>query len=223
MRDTDKVKINIMEEKVEGEENTSEPAELETEETAAEGSVRELEEKIESLEQEAKDSYDKFLRVSAEFENYKKRSLREMEDFRKYANETLLGDFLSIVDNLERAIQSTSTENHSNNSTVQGVDLTLKEIFKIFERFGVTSIESLEKPFDPAFHQAVLQEETEEHPDNVVLKELQKGYMIKERLLRPAMVVVSKVKEKQIDEKTKKANKKDNGIMELKEESKWVR
>jgi len=130
-----------------------------------------------------------------------------MEDFRKYANETLLREFLSIVDNLERAIQSASTENHSNNSIVQGIDLTLKEIFKIFERFGVTSIESLEKPFDPAFHQAVLQEETEEHPDNVVLKELQKGYMIKERLLRPAMVVVSKAKEKQIHEETKKSKK----------------
>ena len=127
-----------------------------------------------------------------------------MEDFRKYANETLLREFLSIVDNLERAIQSASTENHSNNSIVQGIDLTLKEIFKIFERFGVTSIESLKKPFDPTFHQAVLQEETEEHPDNVVLKELQKGYMIKERLLRPAMVVVSKAKEKQIHEKSKK-------------------
>lgn len=209
MRDTDKVKINIREEKIEEEENTSEPAEFKTEETAGEGSVRELDEKIESLEQEAKDSYDKFLRISAEFENYKKRSLREMEDFRKYANETLLKEFLSIVDNLERAIQSASTENHSSNSIVQGVDLTLKEIFKIFERFGVTPIESLEKPFDPAFHQAVLQEETEEHPDNVVLRELQKGYMIKERLLRPAMVVVSKAKEKQIHEKSKK-NPKDN-------------
>ncbi len=212
MRDTDKVKINIREEKVEGEENTSEQAELETEETAAEGSVRELEEKIESMEQEVKDSYDKFLRVSAEFENFKKRSLREMEDFRKYANETLLREFLSIVDNLERAIQSASAENHSNNSIVQGVDLTLKDIFKIFERFGVTSIESLEKPFDPAFHQAVLQEATEEHPDNVVLKELQKGYMIKERLLRPAMVVVSKAKEKQIHKENKKEQKENNQI-----------
>jgi molecular chaperone GrpE len=193
-------KIDIKEKKSEADEDTSRPDGTDNVETDTEKSIQDLEDKIESLEQSAKDSYDKFLRISAEFENYKKRSVREMEDFRKYANETLLKEFLSIVDNLERAVQSASTENHSNNPIVQGVDLTLQEIFKIFERFGVSAIESMGKPFDPAFHQAVQQEETEEQPDNVVLRELQKGYMIRERLLRPAMVVVSKVKEIQVAE-----------------------
>jgi molecular chaperone GrpE len=153
--------------------------------------------------------------VSAEFENYKKRSAREMEEFRKYANETLLKALLPIVDNLERAIQSASSENHAAASVVEGVDLTLKEILKVFETFGVTPIASLEKPFDPAFHQAVLQEEDKDHPPDVVLKELQKGYMIRERLLRPAMVVVSKAPEKHDGENQNEshiASKKEPGI-----------
>lgn len=169
--------------------------------------VKEREEKIDALKKEAKESYDRFLRVSAEFENYKKRAGREMEDFRKYANEALLKEFLPIVDNLELAVHSLNNDNHVNNSIIKGVDLTLKEILKIFEKFNVKTIDSLEKSFDPVYHQAVLQEETKEYPDNLVIKELQKGYMIHDRLLRPAMVVVSKAKEKQGDEKAKATEK----------------
>jgi molecular chaperone GrpE len=157
--------------------------------------LKEMEARLESLEKEAKESYDRFLRVSAEFENYKKRAAREMNDFRKFANESFIKAMLPVVDNLDRAIESSSNDDHAQNSVVEGVNMTLKEILKVFEQFNVKPFESLGKAFDPALHQAVMQEETDDHPENTVLNELQKGYMMHDRLLRPAMVVVSKTKE----------------------------
>jgi len=156
--------------------------------------LKEMETKIKSLEEEAKETYDRFLRVSAEFENYKKRSAREMSEFKKFANESLIKELLLVVDNMERAISSSKDEGNSNSGLIEGIDMTLKELLKIFEEFGVKQVESLGKPFDPNFHQAVMQEETDEHPHNTVINELQKGYIINERLLRPATVVVSKEK-----------------------------
>jgi molecular chaperone GrpE len=157
--------------------------------------------KLESMEQESKDSHDRFLRVSAEFENYKKRAAREMNDFRKFANESFAKAMLYVVDNLDRAIESSSDDNHSNSSVVEGVNMTLKEILKIFGQFGVKPFESLGKTFDPAVHQAVMQEESDDHPEKTILTELEKGYMIHDRLLRPAMVVVSKKTDSEDQEK----------------------
>lgn len=153
--------------------------------------LKEMETRLESVEQEAKEAHDRFLRVSAEFENYKKRSVREMDEFRKFANESLIREMLTVVDNLERALNSSNNDNQANSHIAEGVDMTLKEILKVFEKFNVKPIEALGKPFDPNFHQAAMREETNERPENTVLNELEKGYMIHDRLLRPAMVVVS--------------------------------
>ncbi len=153
---------------------------------------KELESRCETAEQEAKQNYERLLRVSAEFDNYKKRSLKEMADYRKYANELLLTELLSVVDNLERAIQSTSNDNQSANGVIEGVEMTLKALHKIFEKFSVKFIDAVGKPFDPNFHQAMMQEASEDHPENTVIREFQKGYLLHDRLLRPAMVVVSK-------------------------------
>ena len=150
-----------------------------------------LEKKLEAVEEEARASQDRFLRVSAEFENYKKRTRREVDDFRKYANEALIKELLTVVDNLERAVES-SSDKCENGQLLEGIDLTLKEILKIFEKFQVKPIMALEHEFDPAVHQAVLQEASDEHAENTVIREFQKGYTIHDRLLRPAMVVVSK-------------------------------
>jgi len=158
--------------------------------------IKALEEKLDSVEQEAKDNYDRWLRVSAEFENYQKRAAREMNDFRKFANENFVKAMLPVVDNLDRAIELSSNDKHAESSMLEGVRMTLKEILKVFEQFNVKPFESLGKIFDPSLHQAVMQEETEAHPENSVAKELQKGYMMHDRLLRPAMVVVSKTKTK---------------------------
>jgi molecular chaperone GrpE len=153
---------------------------------------KEMEEKVESLEKEAKETHDRLLRVSAEFENYKKRAAREMNDFRKFANESFVKAMLPVIDNLDRAIESSNNDKHISKSMVEGVNMTLKEILKVFEQFGVKRFESIGNTFDPNLHQAVMQEETDTFPENTVSKELQKGYMIHDRLLRPAMVVVSK-------------------------------
>ena len=167
--------------------------------TAAEDPKVALEAKVEAAERKAQETYDRLLRVSADLENYKKRTARDMTDFRKFANESLIKALLPVVDNLERALVSASNNQPAGNSIVEGVQMTLAEIFKIFEQFNIQPIESLEKPFDPGFHQAVMQEENDDHPDKTVINELQKGYLMHDRLIRPAMVVVSKKKETPVE------------------------
>jgi molecular chaperone GrpE len=152
-----------------------------------------VEEQPRAADARAEENYDRLLRITAEFENYKKRMEREMNDFRKFANESLIKDILPIVDNLERALEIPYGNNENAfNGMLEGVQMTLKGLLETLEKFGVVPIDSLDKPFDPNFHQAVMQEESEGHPENTVSKELQKGYMMNDRLLRPAMVVVSK-------------------------------
>ncbi len=158
--------------------------------------LKEIQAELETAEQEAKETYDRFLRVSAEFENYKKRSAREMDDLRKYANQSLIVEMLAVVDNLERALNSSNGNSSNDKCMADGVNLTLKEILKVFEKFNVKPIESIGQPFDPNFHQAMMQEETDDYPENTVITELQKGYMIHDRLLRPSMVVVAASKAK---------------------------
>jgi molecular chaperone GrpE len=167
-------------------------AEQSLENEAVSDPVKELENRCETAEQESRQHYERLLRVSADFENFKKRSFRETDDFRKYANELLLLELLTVVDNLERAIQSTNSENNAAGCVIEGVEMTLKALLKIFERFSVKLIEAVGKPFDPNFHQAMMQEVSDSHPENTVIREFQKGYLLHDRLLRPSMVVVSK-------------------------------
>jgi molecular chaperone GrpE len=152
-----------------------------------------LEERLKAAEEKAEANYESLLRVTADFENYKKRIEREMSDVRKFANESLIKELLPIVDNLERALAIEYGKNEDTFEGIrEGVEMTLKEFMECLQKFGVTPMDSLEKPFDPNFHHAVSQEESEEYPENMVLKELQKGYMLRDRLLRAPMVVVSK-------------------------------
>ena len=161
-------------------------------ETVVDGSPADIETQLAEAQQEAKDFHDRMLRMAAELENYKKRAARELDDTRKYATENLIRQLLTVVDNLERAIASASPENQNDQGVVDGVALTLTEITKILEKHYVSPIEALGQPFDPAFHQAMCQEESTDQPPNTVVQEFQKGYLLHDRLLRPAMVVVSK-------------------------------
>ena len=163
---------------------------------AAVDPLKEIQAELETAKQESKEMYDRFLRVSAEFENYKKRSTRQMDDFRKYANQSLTKEMLAVVDNLERALNSSNGNSSNDKCMVDGVNMTLKEILKVFEKVNVKPIESVGQLFDPTFHQAMMQEETDEYPENTIITELQKGYMIHDRLLRPSMVVVAASKAK---------------------------
>ena len=153
-----------------------------------------LQEKLNAAQQQSKENYDRLLRVSAEFENYKKRTARDMSEFKKYANETLLKELLTVVDNLERALLSTVQGEAPADCFIEGVQMTLKELLKVLSQFGVEALDALGKEFDPIYHQAMMQEETDAVPENTVIKEMQRGYLLHDRLLRPSMVVVSKAK-----------------------------
>ena len=196
-----KIKINIDDKDTVKEENSEKPApdndkpikseSGDADNTDTENSLKEMEARFQAKEEEAKETYDRLLRVSADFENYKKRSSREMEEFRKYANQSLLKEMLSVVDNLELAINSSSDGKNADKTLIDGLNLTLNEILRVFEKFNVTPIEAQGKAFDPAYHEAVMREETDDYPENSVISEFQKGYLIHDRLLRPAMVVVA--------------------------------
>ncbi|MEE8540866.1 MAG: nucleotide exchange factor GrpE [Desulfobacterales bacterium] len=175
--------------------------EEENEVSVDENSEEALSEQILATEKEAHENYDRFLRVSAEFENHKKRTAREMTEFRKYANETFVKEMLPVVDNLQRAIVSAKEKGAKNSGLVEGVQLTLKDMLKVFDKFRVKPIEALGEIFDPTYHQAVQQEETENHTDNTVIRELQTGYTIHDRLLRASMVIVAKSSLKKKDPK----------------------
>jgi molecular chaperone GrpE len=157
------------------------------------------ESKLQAVQQQAQDNYERLLRVSAEFDNYKKRTAREMQDVIKYANEKIFKELLTVVDNLERAIEAAGVDRTDDDPLVKGIHLTLSEVFKILERHKVSPVKALGEPFDPTYHQAMMQEEVADQAPNTVVREMQKGYVIHDRLLRPAMVVVSKVKQDKTD------------------------
>ena len=175
----------------------SEISEAESEDGAGESEeVEQLKTELSTAKAEAADTYDRLLRLSAEFENYKKRVQRQMEDHKKYANEDLIKDLLSVVDNLERALNAAGEQQKDETGAcmAEGVEMTLNEIVKILKNHNVTPIEAKGKPFDPTYHEAVMQEETDDYPENTVISEFQKGYMLHDRLIRPAMVTVAKQK-----------------------------
>lgn len=154
--------------------------------------LEELKNQLTEKTREAEENYDRLLRMAAELENIKKRQERELADLRQFANENLLKELLPVLDNLDRALEHGRQSETSPNALMEGLDLVNQDFVKVLGRFGVTPIESVGERFDPAYHHAVMEEETPEVEDQTVLKELQKGYLIQNRLLRPAMVVVSR-------------------------------
>jgi molecular chaperone GrpE len=151
------------------------------------------EQRIATLEAEKAEIKDRMLRIAAEFDNYKKRSRKDMSDQEAKARETVLRDFLEVVDNLERALASLgagATEKELR-SVVDGVDLVLRLFKNKLERHAVTPIEAKGQPFDPRFHDAISQIPNPDVAPGTVLHEMQKGYRIGDRLLRPAVVVVA--------------------------------
>lgn len=160
-------------------------------------SEREKDSLIEKLQQalaekaeEAKGLNDKYLRLAAEFDNYKRLIQRDQRDQIRFGNEQLLKELLPVVDNLERAIKA-SRNGGSSDALIQGVDLTLKQLTGALTRFHVIPVETVGQPFDPAKHQAVTSVASEKVPERHVVDELQRGYLLHDRILRAAMVSVS--------------------------------
>ena len=158
--------------------------------------IEELRKKLEENEKEIKGHHDRLLRLAADFENYKKRAAKEKEEWTKFANEDLIRTILPFIDNLERAV------NHAEKIAdtgvlIEGVRLTIQQLLQGLNRFGLSAFQSVGKPFDPTVHEAMLVVETDQHEPNQVVEEFQKGYLLNERLLRPATVSVSKAPEKE--------------------------
>lgn len=149
-----------------------------------------LRQQLRLKEEEAKNNYDRLIRQTAEVENFKKRALRDKEEAIRYANETLVKELLPIIDNLERAISHARGGNGA--SLVEGVEMILKGLFDALGKYGVSQISAIGQPFDPQLHEAMAQVETDTDAPNTVLEEHQKGYLLKDRLLRPALVTVAK-------------------------------
>ncbi len=165
-------------------------SEVVVEETPKEES---LEDKIASLEQQLKDSEDKYLRVHADFENIKKRLEREKYQAIDYASEKFAKDLLAPIDTLELAIQSAKLELGAEELLAklkEGIELTIKNFNTTFEKHNISKIET-DGEFDPNVHNAVMQVDSADHESGQIVSELQKGYMLKDRLLRPSMVSIA--------------------------------
>ena len=155
------------------------------------GDVAELRHKLAEKTQEAEENYARLLRLAADMENLKKRQEREKVELLQFANENLVKELLPVVDNLERALDH-GRQLKAPKALLEGIDMVHQGFLKALDRFGVTAHDSLGQQFDPAFHSAMMEEEAPDVPDGSVTKELQKGYLMHQRLLRPAMVVVAR-------------------------------
>ena len=150
----------------------------------------EVQEAKEDLKQLLDDANDKYVRLYADFVNYKKIADRNKEELLKYANEEIITDILTVIDHLELALHH-SSEGETSSSLAEGVNLTLKELINVLEKHGLVTIDAMGKSFDPVVHHAMSQIESEDAEENTIVKEFRKGYMLKERVLRAAMVGVS--------------------------------
>lgn len=154
--------------------------------------IRQLEEALAVKEAEVAANWDKYLRERADLENYRRRVQKEKEDLMKYGNECLLTDILPVLDNMERALDHASEESLS--AVIEGVNLTRSMLLSVLKKFGVEPIEAKGATFDSAFHQAMCQVESDDVAPNSIIEEYQKGYLLNDRLLRPAMVSVAAAK-----------------------------
>jgi molecular chaperone GrpE len=138
------------------------------------------------------DQKDSVVRAKAEVDNVRRRSAQDVEKARKFALEKFSAEMLVSVDNLERALQSIDKEDESNKDIIEGVELTLQGLIASLEKFGVKGIDPQDQPFNPELHQAMSMQEVEGVAPNTVIAVMQKGYELNGRLIRPAMVMVSK-------------------------------
>jgi molecular chaperone GrpE len=150
--------------------------------------AQELRRKLEEKEAEARTCQDQFLRERAELENFKKRMQREKTEALRFANEPLIRELLPVIDNLERALAHADGDDQS---VLEGIRLVLKSLLDVLARYGVQRIEAVGQPFDPTRHEAMSQVESSEHEPNHVMGEHHSGYLLHDRLLRPALVTVS--------------------------------
>ncbi|HUH36804.1 MAG TPA: nucleotide exchange factor GrpE [Spongiibacteraceae bacterium] len=162
--------------------------------------VAQLRQQLEEARQQAAEARDQALRAVAEADNVRRRAEKDIENARKFALERFAGEMVGVVDNLERALEAASGEHAQIKPLIEGVDLTLKNLLTVLNRFQITQIDPVGEPFDPQFHEAMSMVESRDAEPNTVLHVVQKGYVLNGRLLRAAMVVVAKASAGHVDE-----------------------
>jgi len=167
-----------------------------TEDEIEDEGEKSVEEIAEEYEAKIKELDDRYLRLAAEFDNFKKRTARQYQDIVKSSNEALLTQMLEVIDNFERALAAADTSSDFE-SLKSGTKLIYQNMMDILKKQGVEPIESVGKEFDPNLHEAMMQVESDEHPEGVVVQEMNRGYKLNDRVLRFARVVVSKGKEEE--------------------------
>jgi molecular chaperone GrpE len=146
--------------------------------------------KIEQLEADAKEASNRYLRLAADFDNYKKRARQEQSETIQFANAGLIEKLLPVVDNFHRVLESAPPE--VDDAWLKGVSLTLQQLDELLASQGVSPIEAVGTPFDPTLHEAIGHEESDEHPEDTVVTEVRKGYRLNDKVVRPALVRVAR-------------------------------
>jgi molecular chaperone GrpE len=152
--------------------------------------IQELKDKNVELEKRLEEAENRYLRLQADFDNFRRRTKLDFEANAKYKSQNLITDLLPALDNFERALKM-EADNEQSKSLLQGMEMVYRGLLDVLKKEGVESIETVGKEFDPHMHQAVMMIEDEDHASNVVIEEFQKGYLLKDRVIRPAMVKVS--------------------------------
>lgn len=183
-------------ENLDGQEETIEPIfdevnnDVVNDTTSSDNKLVELEEKIAALEAQLEEKENRYLRLQADFDNSRRRARLDYEAAQKYRAQSLITDILPVLDNFERAL-NVETDHEQTKSMLQGMEMIYRSLLDALKREGVEPIDAQGKEFDPHFHQAVMQVEEEGYDSNIVVEEFQKGYILKDRVIRPAMVKVN--------------------------------
>lgn len=184
----------ILEEEVNTEETVEDIAEEVVEEAVeAEDTAEEAVElpDANALQAQLDELNQRFLRTAADFENYKRRTALEKDDLLKYSNAKIIGEILPVLDNFQLALKTPGDSKEVQN-VVKGVDMIYRQLLQVLENAGMTKIEAVGHAFDPNLHEAIMQVDDDSVPEDTVVEELRAGYMLKERVIRPSMVKVSR-------------------------------
>ncbi len=145
----------------------------------------------EKLAAELADLNQRFLRVAADFDNYKRRTVQEKEDLIKYSNAKIMGELLPVLDAFQLALKNPGESQEAQN-VIKGVEMLYRQIMQVLEQAGMSKIEAVGQPFDPKLHEAIMQVDDDSVPEDTVVEELRAGYVLNERVIRPSMVKVSR-------------------------------
>lgn len=170
----------------------TEEGEVQTDPEFSASAVASIEDELAEARREARQNMDRALRAHAELENVRKRLERDLQNAHKFALERFVSELLPVKDSLELGLAASSEEGTSAAGIVEGVELTLRMLDQAMEKFGVKTVDPDGEPFDPEFHQAMTMQENDTAEPGTVLTVVQKGYLLNERLVRPAMVIVAK-------------------------------